>query len=487
MGFKQELVNFPREIGRALTLNRVQALVFFTSWWCWTLSSMQFYLLPYTQPAIAEALGVSTSKIAQANTTSMLSRSIGAAIFGVLSDQYGRKIPLTVVFILMAVFTLCSGFINTYGQLIAVRFLFGMTYGAVYGVIMAAAMEAVPREARGIVGGFTQQGFGAGNMLASGFHLAMGMVNIHPFYGYAIALRLACPEYSVVTEALREGENNVPPQEDTDARDPILPFWIKFRFAIVRHWPIFIYCTVLTACFNTLGHGHMDVYPSFLQTQRGLSILHETYVTVVLQSGGIIGGVVGGYLCRYSPKWVPFGFAVSLGPMLPAIILPYRWQSLAAGTFFFEFSYGAAIGTLGNTLQMVCPHPGIRAAFGGVVYNLGNAISSIAPTIETTLGNDLPTENNTPDYGRIILILVGIMVGLLSLTLACMPTKNVDVEWDQQDPNQVIPDHEKPTDTNGHTFEGVEQVRDIEKEALPKPGNGEHGESEFIERVPARG
>lgn len=125
MGFKQELVNFPREIGRALTLNRVQALVFFTSWWCWTLSSMQFYLLPYTQPVIAEALGVSTSKIAQANTTSMLSRSIGAAIFGVLSDQYGRKIPLTVVFILMAVFTLCSGFINTYGQLIAVRFLFG--------------------------------------------------------------------------------------------------------------------------------------------------------------------------------------------------------------------------------------------------------------------------------------------------------------------------------------------------------------------------
>jgi SHS family lactate transporter-like MFS transporter len=166
---------------------------------------------------------------------------------------------------------------------------------------------------------------------------------------------------------------------------------------------------MLTACFNTLGHGHLDVYPSFLESQRRLNIHNETYVTVILQCGGILGGVVGGYLCRYSAKWVPFTFAIMLGPLLPAIILPTKWQSLAAGAFFFEFSYGAAIGTVGNILQMVCPHPGIRAAFGGVTYNLGNAISSVAPTIETRLGDDLPAKDGTPDYGRIILILAGIV------------------------------------------------------------------------------
>lgn len=86
---------------------------------------MQFYLLPYTQPAVAKALGVSTSKIAEANTTTMLSRAIGAAIFGVLSDQYGRKIPLVIDLVLMAACTLSSGFVHTYGQFVAVRFLFG--------------------------------------------------------------------------------------------------------------------------------------------------------------------------------------------------------------------------------------------------------------------------------------------------------------------------------------------------------------------------
>ena len=49
----------------------------------------------------------------------------------------------------------------------------GIAYGGVYGLMMATVLESVPRKARGIVGGFTQQGFAAGYLLASGFHLAM--------------------------------------------------------------------------------------------------------------------------------------------------------------------------------------------------------------------------------------------------------------------------------------------------------------------------
>lgn len=49
----------------------------------------------------------------------------------------------------------------------------GVAYGGVYGLVMATVLEAVPRRARGIVSGFTQQGFAAGYLLASGLHLAM--------------------------------------------------------------------------------------------------------------------------------------------------------------------------------------------------------------------------------------------------------------------------------------------------------------------------
>ena len=86
---------------------------------------MGFYLLPFTTTNLAKGLHVKQTKISEANTTSMLSRTIGAIIFGVASDQYGRKIPLLIDIVLMAVMTMCSGFIHTYGELVGVRFLFG--------------------------------------------------------------------------------------------------------------------------------------------------------------------------------------------------------------------------------------------------------------------------------------------------------------------------------------------------------------------------
>lgn len=86
---------------------------------------MQFYLLPFTLTSLANYLHVQQSKISEVNTTAMLSRLLGAVIFGIASDQYGRKIPLLIDLVLIAVFTLCSGFVHTYGQLVGVRFLFG--------------------------------------------------------------------------------------------------------------------------------------------------------------------------------------------------------------------------------------------------------------------------------------------------------------------------------------------------------------------------
>ncbi|OAA54606.1 Major facilitator superfamily domain, general substrate transporter [Niveomyces insectorum RCEF 264] len=456
MKFFRDLAQAPVTLVRSLRMTRTQFLVFVTSWSCWTLGSVHFYCLAYTMPDMAKSLGVQASDVAYANTTSMVSRALGAIIFGVLSDQYGRKIPLLIILALMGVCTLCTGFVQTYGQLVGVRLLFGIMYGGLYGPTMAAVTEAMPRAARGIVAGFTQQGFSAGNLLASGFHLAMGLT-IPVFL-----LRLITPSYSVTAEAVQEAEG----REVVDERAAVggdLPFLVKLKYALRHHWPIFIYCTVMASCFNTLGHGHLDVYPTFLQTQRNLDVLHETWVSVLLQSGGVIGGAVGGYMSRYHVKWVPTGFAAAMGGFLPLFILPTRWNLLGLGAFFMDFCYGAAIGNIGNILQMVCPHAGIRGAFGGITYNFGNAVSSIGPTIEAKLGKDYPLPNGTPNYGREILTLAGILIGLLTLTLACMPTKNVNMEWDLVDPNQIDPAQEPwgKTEEQSST-EPADNSRDIE-------------------------
>ena len=111
----------------------------------------------------------------------------------------------------------------------------------------------------------------------------------------------------------------------------------------------------------------MDLYPTFLVTQRKLSVLEETWVTCILQIGGVLGGIVGGFLShRFSPKWVAAPCALLMLPFLPLWALPTSWNLLALGSFFFQFFYGCAIGNLGNIMQQICPHPGIRGTFTGI-------------------------------------------------------------------------------------------------------------------------
>jgi SHS family lactate transporter-like MFS transporter len=222
-------------------------------------------------------------------------------------------------------------------------------------------------------------------------------------------LRVITPSYSVVAQTIEDTEG----VQHVDSRATVggnLPFIKKLRYVVRHHPKAFIYAACLTACFNTMGHGTMDVYPTFLVTQRKLGIRQETWVTCILQIGGILGGLAGGFLShRLSAKWVAACAALLCAPWLPLWVLPTQWNLLALGAFWLQFFYGAAIGNLGNLLQQLCPHPGMRAAFTGVAYNVGNAVSSIAPTIETALGERFPLKDGTPDYARTQMILVGIV------------------------------------------------------------------------------
>lgn len=110
----------------SLRMKPIQYIVWMLGWSIWTLGSLQYYALPFTLSSVATYLDVKQTKISEANTTTMIARLLGALIFGVISDQYGRKTPLMIVLVLEGIFTLGTGFIKTYGQLIGLRLMFGM-------------------------------------------------------------------------------------------------------------------------------------------------------------------------------------------------------------------------------------------------------------------------------------------------------------------------------------------------------------------------
>jgi MFS transporter, SHS family, lactate transporter len=84
-------------------------------------------------------------------------------VFGILSDRFGRKWPLVWNLVLVAILELGAGFVQTFPQFLALRSLFGIGMGGIWGLAAATALENLPVEACGIASGFLQLVMGTGN------------------------------------------------------------------------------------------------------------------------------------------------------------------------------------------------------------------------------------------------------------------------------------------------------------------------------------
>lgn len=221
-------------------------------------------------------------------------------------------------------------------------------------------------------------------------------------------MRLVLPSYSITRTALTTSSLD----SSRAATGGGLSFIKKVKYVARTHPYLFIYMCTLTACILTREHGVNDVYPAMLRTQRHLHSRQITYTTIITSFGAVIGNLTFGTLGnRYSLKWVPFcGAAISI-PFLALWALSTTWHMIALGGFLHQFFFGAAGGNLGHMFQQMCPHAGARAAFAGVAYNLGAAISSIAPTTVNHLAQHFALDDGTPDYAHTQLIFVVIVCG----------------------------------------------------------------------------
>src|SRR5258707_14760896 len=69
-------------------------------------------------------------------------RPLGALLFGLLSDRYGRRIPLMLNVLYFFVIEVLCGFSPNYTFFLIMRALFGIDMGGEWGVGASLAMEA---------------------------------------------------------------------------------------------------------------------------------------------------------------------------------------------------------------------------------------------------------------------------------------------------------------------------------------------------------
>src|SRR5215467_1482062 len=110
----------------------------------WTLDAFDFFVVVFLVDTLAAAFHVPASKIILTITATLAMRPLGALLFGLLADRYGRRKPLMANVVFFSVFELLCGFAPNYTVFLILRAIYGIGMGGEWGVGASLAMESAP-------------------------------------------------------------------------------------------------------------------------------------------------------------------------------------------------------------------------------------------------------------------------------------------------------------------------------------------------------
>src|SRR6266542_5729470 len=133
----------------------------------WTLDAFDFFLVVVTLTAIAKEFHRTDKEIALSIALTLGFRPVGAFIFGLMADRYGRRLPLMLNLVYYSIIEILSELAPNYGSFMVFRALFGIGMGAQWGIGASLTMEKVPPRWRGVLSGLLQEGYATGYLLAA--------------------------------------------------------------------------------------------------------------------------------------------------------------------------------------------------------------------------------------------------------------------------------------------------------------------------------
>jgi hypothetical protein len=110
----------------------------------WTADAFDFHALSIQTYKLAPYYDTTKTNISTAITLTLLLRSVGAIAFGLAGDKWGRKWPMVANMIILGLLQIATIYSRTFNEFLAVRSLFGLFMGGVYGNAVAMALEECP-------------------------------------------------------------------------------------------------------------------------------------------------------------------------------------------------------------------------------------------------------------------------------------------------------------------------------------------------------
>ncbi len=396
-------------------ISGTQWRAFLAAYLGWTLDAFDFFLLIMVVRHIAADFHTGIPSVSYAIFLTLATRPVGALLFGLMADRYGRRPALMASILLYAAVELLSAFAPSLAVLLVLRAAFGIGMGGVWGVGASLAMESVPPRSRGMLSGILQQGYPMGYLLAA---LVYGLV--FPSFGWrGMFIVGALPALLVffIRGSVEESPAWVAARAAPSGRGS--PPGPGILGTIRERWPLFLYMVVLMTVFTCFSHGTQDLYPSaFLEKQRGLPVASVTRIVVIYNLGAIVGGILFGALSQSFGRRRTIAVASLLSlPMIPLWVGSTSVAGLAFGAFLMQFMVQGAWGVVPAHLNELSP-TSVRGTFPGLAYQLGNLCSSFLSPLQA-----LVAEHRGGDYSFSLGTIVAVVAVVLTALALAGPEK----------------------------------------------------------------
>jgi len=346
----------------------------------WTLDAFDFFLVTYTLTAIAKEFGRPDKAIALSLTLTLMCRPVGAFIFGLMADRFGRRIPLMVDLVFYSIVEVATGLVHSYTAFLVLRALFGIGMGGEWGVGASLAMEKAPANRRGIFSGLLQEGYACGNLLA-----AVCYFFVFPRWGWRPMFFIGgIPALLALYVRMNVTESEVWERTRHTHRD-----WSAYVRGIFSHWKLFLYLFVFMAMMNFISHGTQDMYPTFLKRDWSFTPQRVAIVTMIANVGAITGGIVFGHFSDSIGRRKAIIIALCLAivaiplwayaPTLPLLVL---------GGFTMQFMVQGAWGVIPAHINELAPDS-VRGFLPGFAYQCGVAVAGTVAYIEAVFADHM--------------------------------------------------------------------------------------------------
>ena len=364
-------------------------------------------------PTLIALWHMSTTEAGAIATGSLLSSAVGGWAAGILADRFGRVRILQLTIVWFAVFTFLSGFTSAPGQLLFTRTMQGLGFGGEWSVGSVLIAEMIRPEHRGKAVGLIQSSWAVGwGVAAVAYAIIYSIMDPNLAWRFLFWLGLI-PALLVVFIRRYVQESSI--FEETRAQMSTSATSGSFLEIFA---PSLLRTTILASLLAT---GMQGAYysvttwlPTYLKTERHLSVLSTGSYLLVLIIGSFLGYLTSAYLSdRLGRRNCFILFAVSAAVLVVLYTqIPITDTAMLFLGFPLGFFLSGIFSGMGAFLSELFPSR-VRGSGQGFCYNFGRAVGSLFPVLVGHFSKAMP-------LGEAIGILAGgayMIVVVAALTL----------------------------------------------------------------------